>query len=637
VSGDALSSRDFANETTAVAGTVYEDGDGDLTRDAGEDGVAGVTVFVDLGDDGAPDAGDPTTTTDGNGQYAFAGVAPGSHAIRAQAPAGWNCLTTGCRLPIELAAGDDVSGQDVALVRPASITGAKFEDADADGSARAPADDGVAGWTIYIDADGSGEHEAGEPETTTGADGSYSFTGLAPGTYAVREVAQDGWSCSYPSPCSWEVTVASGADAGGRDFGSWRPARVAGRVTDADSGDGLGGQTVFLDGDEAGQTTSADGTYAFAGLHPGAHVIRHLASQDRTCVDPCRREIELTSGETVDGQDFESRLPAPEPQPQEPAPQEPAPQEPAPPAKAAEVSGTLFEDRDADGLAREPGEPALAGWTVSIDGGSSTTTAEDGGYRFTGLAAGDHVLRIVSPSDKWVCSLPADCVRHVKLAAGDIATGHDFAAWRTAKVTGYEFEDRDHDGSAMEPGDKPLVGWRVFADLDGNGRQSAAEPSDVTDSRGRYGITNLPLGTFTLRETAPSGSAYRCTFPAFCAAKVTLRSGDEDKTADFGSVLGIRAASRRSRVRLPVSCRAGRFSVRVSARLARSVQLRVDGSRKATSSRIASGHHSFALDARRYSAGVHHLRVRITFLDRSTRTVRATFYRCQASRPQYTG
>jgi hypothetical protein len=493
----------------------------------------------------------------------------------------------------------------------------------------------------------------GEPATTTDADGHYAFGSLGLGARLVRVDLPASLTCSLPADCRHAITLTSGDAVADQDFAAWRPADIAGRVTDATSGDGLAGQTVYLDGDdnatlddgEPTRTTTADGAYAFTGLRPGSHTVRYRAPEGRSCTapDPCLRRPELSSGQTAAGQDFTSRLVPAEPPPEEPAP--PA-QKPEPPAKETEVTGTLFEDRDGDGIAREPGEPGLAGWAVYVDvdgdgnrgdGEPATTTDAEGGYRFTGLTPGSHLVRFVSPSDKWVCSLPAGCVRRLTLAADGTVTGQDFAAWRKARITGYEFEDRDHDGSAMEPGDKPLVGWRVFADLDGDGRPGAGEPSDVTDEHGRYGITNLPLGTLTLREAAPAGSAYRCTFPAFCAAKVTLRSGGEDKTADFGSVLGIRSASRRSNVQAPTACRSARFSVRVNAQLARKVQLRVDGALRATSSRVSQGRYRFALDARRYGAGVHRVLISVTFLDRSTKSLRATFYRCQAVRPQYTG
>ena len=98
VSRGALTDRDFASRTGrgAVGGTVFEDHDGDLTRDGADEGVADVSVYVDTDDDGAYDDGEPEQTTDADGAYRFAGLPAGEHAIRIEAPADWLCLTAGC-------------------------------------------------------------------------------------------------------------------------------------------------------------------------------------------------------------------------------------------------------------------------------------------------------------------------------------------------------------------------------------------------------------------------------------------------------------------------------------------------------------------------------------------------------------
>src|SRR5205807_2826221 len=45
---------------------------------------------------------------------------------------------------------------------------------------------GRAGVTVYLDADNNGRLDPGETSTTTGSDGSYTFSNLAAGTYSVR-------------------------------------------------------------------------------------------------------------------------------------------------------------------------------------------------------------------------------------------------------------------------------------------------------------------------------------------------------------------------------------------------------------------------------------------------------------------
>lgn len=47
------------------------------------------------------------------------------------------------------------------------------------------------------------------------------------------------------------------------------------------------------------------------------------------------------------------------------------------------------------------------------------------------------------------------------------------------------------------------TGRTVFLDLDGNGQLSAGEPSATTDADGAYRFTNLPAGTYTIRQVFP--------------------------------------------------------------------------------------------------------------------------------------
>ena len=72
-----------------ITGTVWNDANHNGIEDAGEAGLAGVTVFLDLNQDGRLDPGDPTATTDSTGTYLFPTVQPGTYSVRQVVPSGY--------------------------------------------------------------------------------------------------------------------------------------------------------------------------------------------------------------------------------------------------------------------------------------------------------------------------------------------------------------------------------------------------------------------------------------------------------------------------------------------------------------------------------------------------------------------
>jgi len=105
----------------------------------------------------------------------------------------------------------------------------KFNDLDADGLPREAGEPGLSGWTIYVDYDDDGVKDAGEPSDVTDGSGNYTITGINPGTWKVKEVAQTDWTCSYPNPCHHQEAFQSGGALTGNDFGNWiAPECVAG-------------------------------------------------------------------------------------------------------------------------------------------------------------------------------------------------------------------------------------------------------------------------------------------------------------------------------------------------------------------------------------------------------------------------
>ena len=95
---------------------------------------------------------------------------------------------------ITMGASDDIVGVNFGNYQLGTISGTKFDDANADGVFDAT-EEVLSGWTIELtDADGALIDSA-----VTDADGNYAFTGLEPGTYGIREVQQAGWTQTLPA------------------------------------------------------------------------------------------------------------------------------------------------------------------------------------------------------------------------------------------------------------------------------------------------------------------------------------------------------------------------------------------------------------------------------------------------------
>jgi hypothetical protein len=138
------------------------------------------------------------TTTVADGSYAFTGLTPGvTCQVPLVLPRGW-VLTTPTRIEVTATAGLNATGNDFRVALPASISGNVFDDLNADG--RKERDErGLAGWTVFLDANGNGKLDPGEVHVLTDDRGNYKFTGLASGTYTIRLVVKSGWKSVLPT------------------------------------------------------------------------------------------------------------------------------------------------------------------------------------------------------------------------------------------------------------------------------------------------------------------------------------------------------------------------------------------------------------------------------------------------------
>lgn len=74
---------------TEIRGIKWNDLNGDRIRNAGELGLAGLTIYLDLNNNSKLESGEPSTTTDVNGNYAFTGLSAGTYTVAEVRQRGW--------------------------------------------------------------------------------------------------------------------------------------------------------------------------------------------------------------------------------------------------------------------------------------------------------------------------------------------------------------------------------------------------------------------------------------------------------------------------------------------------------------------------------------------------------------------
>ena len=535
---------------SSLSGNVFIDNNDDGVKLGADAGLSGVTVKL-LNSSGNPTG--VTTTTDGSGNYSFTGLNVGTYSVQVVPPSGDAISPVGANATpaldsivngvgktsaVTLLPGANTPNQNAGLYVPVSISGNVFGDRNADGVAEA-GDAGLPSVTVnLIGADG---HTV-IATTTTDANGNYKFTGLKPGTYNVS-VAQPagqtfspvGSSATLPDSivnaagATTPVTLTSGQSAINQNAGLYGPGSLSGRVFTDNNDDGMiGGTDTGLSGvvvklltnagvpTGASTTTAADGSYSFAGLHPGSYEVQVVApgtdgfSPVGGNANPALDSIVNAAGSTSPAVVNSNTN---------------TPNQNAGVYVPASISGTVFTDNNADG-AKQPGDAGLAGQTVNLIGAdghtilATTTTAPDGTYSFTGLKPASYSVTVIDPVGDTFSpvgaspTLPDSIVNAaggtgtITLTSGMTAINQNAGVYAPATLTGNVFGDTNADGVHQAgEGNLPSVQVRL---LDGSGNPIPGKTA-TTDANGNYSFTGLKPGSYAVRITPPANDTFSPT------------------------------------------------------------------------------------------------------------------------------
>ncbi|MFW5693075.1 MAG: SdrD B-like domain-containing protein, partial [Thermoguttaceae bacterium] len=311
-------------EPASLSGWVYVDANNNGIREAGEQGIGGVTLTL-LAADGSPTG--RTTTTNGAGFYQFDNLRPGTYQVAQTQPEDYldgldaagshdgTAVNPGDLIyDIALGSGALAVNYNFGELEPATISGRVWAEDDVN-CVHDPGEPLLEGVTIYL-LDASGSRIA---QTTTDAQGEYQFDNLRPGTYGVEQIQPEGYHQGQTHPGNAGGTVprpdlivgaelGSGTVAVHYDFCEILPASISGYVFQdgptivlnynepepsveevrdgafepADKpiagvvvrlANAIGQQMYDAQGNPITAVTDANGYYEFTGLYPGVYTI----------------------------------------------------------------------------------------------------------------------------------------------------------------------------------------------------------------------------------------------------------------------------------------------------------------------------------------------------------------------------
>jgi protocatechuate 3,4-dioxygenase beta subunit len=524
---------------------VFDDLNGNGIQEEGEPGLPNVDILL-YKDGTLVDQ----TTTDSNGVYEFPDLSEGEYFIQVRKDPDYtfspivdngNAVDqNGTTEPVTLQLGETADSWDVGMFLPVSLGNKVFDDLNGN-AIQDGLEPGLEGVTVLL-INGSGDEVATK---VTGADGSYLFTGLPPGEYAVQFNIPETYTFTPPSNLNMDV-INNGLTTTMPDYSSdlntetgitpshvlesgdidmtfdaaiFRPVSVSGLTWHdlnangiIDDGEpGLEGSTVVLhndDGEVVGmQITGPDGSYSFDGLPPDGYYSVIMPPAPEYLLSPIGEEsvfdpnsymsspITLQSGESGDGANAGMYL-------------------------LASIDDWVWSDTLANGI-QDADEIGFDGSvTINLHDSTgkivqTTQTNTDGSYKFENVMPGTYEIDFIleegyhfteqdaGDDDTKDSDVDSTGKAQLTITSGEVKNVSAGVTVLASVGPNQVFEDSN--GNGIQDEGEPGLPDVVIHLVDNSGNRVATTTSDAN---GEYEFQEIPPGSYSVQVEVDDGTTF---------------------------------------------------------------------------------------------------------------------------------
>jgi serine-aspartate repeat-containing protein C/D/E len=392
--------------STSISGNVFIDDDGSNSDDGTNPGISGVTVTLLEGTTTIS-----STTTNSSGNYSFSMLSPGTYTVKVTEPSGYSLE------------GSSTSTWTTSVSAPGPVTTADegvYQSATLGGTVSVSGGSGLSGTTVTLYDMGFDQVAT----TTTASGGTFSFTGVVPGSYFIAYEVPTGYVMDGASDSLLNsVTVGSDQTISNLNATAYSASgtySLTGTVYidengdwNQDSGDaGLSGVTVALldeygnlilngSGDPITTTTNSSGEYTIGSLNPGSYQLEFTMPSGSTYLTDASGASTWTGSANTPGPYSSLNVGV---------------------YQTSTVSGTVFLD---NGGTATPGggNTAESGISVTVldqfgNTVTTTTTNSSGDYSFS-APPGTYTMQLGIPGDDSIEGSSDDNTAPITIASGE--------------------------------------------------------------------------------------------------------------------------------------------------------------------------------------------------------------------------